>query len=164
MRQLWRTGFLPNRVRMIAASFLVKHLLVDWRRGEEWFWDTLCDADPASNPLNWQWVAGSGVDSAPYFRIFNPVLQAQKFDPEGEYVRRWVPELARTRGAGYPRTWRAPGERSRGAGVTLGKTYPSRSSTMPRPRPCARGLRGNAEQGVAGLSPPGQLRGKADPA
>ena len=95
MRQLWRTGFMPNRVRMIAASFLVKHLLIDWRRGETWFWDTLSDADPASNPLNWQWVTGSGVDSAPYFRIFNPVLQAQQFDPDGAYVRRWVPELAR---------------------------------------------------------------------
>ena len=82
MRQLWRTGYLPNRARLIVASFLVKHLLIDWRRGEEWFWDTLVDADPANNPLNWQWVAGVGVDSAPYFRIFNPVLQAEKFDPK----------------------------------------------------------------------------------
>ena len=94
MRQLWRTGYLPNRARLIVASFLVKHLLIDWRHGEAWFWDTLIDADPANNPLNWQWVAGAGVDSAPYFRIFNPVLQAEKFDPDGAYVRQWVPELA----------------------------------------------------------------------
>ena len=114
MRQLWRTGFMPNRLRMIAASFLVKHLLIDWRRGEEWFWDTLIDADPASNPLNWQWVAGSGVDSAPYFRIFNPVLQAQRFDPVGEYVRRWVPELARLEAPDIQLPGRRRARRSRG--------------------------------------------------
>ena len=84
-----------NRVRMIAASFLVKHLLIDWRAASAWFWDTLTDADPASNPTNWQWVAGSGADAAPYFRIFNPVLQGETFDPDGAYVRRWVPELGR---------------------------------------------------------------------
>jgi deoxyribodipyrimidine photo-lyase len=93
MRELWATGWMHNRVRMIAASFLVKHLLLDWRLGEAWFWDTLVDADPANNPAGWQWVAGSGADAAPYFRIFNPVLQGQKFDPEGAYVRRWVAEL-----------------------------------------------------------------------
>jgi deoxyribodipyrimidine photo-lyase len=125
MRQLWRTGFMPNRLRMIAASFLVKHLLVDWRRGEEWFWDTLTDADPASNPLNWQWVAGSGVDSAPYFRIFNPVVQAQRFDPGGEYVRRWVPELARLEAPDIHAPWRASSATLARAGVTLGKTYPN---------------------------------------
>jgi deoxyribodipyrimidine photo-lyase len=124
MRQLWRTGFMPNRLRMVAASFLVKHLLVDWRKGEEWFWDTLIDADPASNPLNWQWVAGSGVDSAPYFRIFNPVLQAQRFDPDGEYVRRWVPEVARLEAADIHAPWRASGAALARAGVTLSKTYP----------------------------------------
>ncbi len=86
MRLLWRTGFIHNRARMIAASFLVKHLLIDWRRGEAWFWDTLCDADPASNPRGWQWVAGSGADAAPFFRIFNPLLQGEKFDPDGAYV------------------------------------------------------------------------------
>ena len=93
MRELWQTGSMHNRVRMVAASFLVKNLLVDWRVGEQWFWDTLVDADEASNPGNWQWVAGSGADAAPYFRVFNPVLQAQKFDPHGDYVRRWIPEL-----------------------------------------------------------------------
>ena len=92
MRQLWRTGWMHNRVRMITASFLTKNLQVDWRTGEEWFWDTLVDADEASNAASWQWVAGSGADAAPYFRVFNPELQAKKFDPRGEYVHRWVPE------------------------------------------------------------------------
>ncbi len=94
MRQLWHTGFIHNRVRMVCASFLTKHLLLDWRLGEQWFWDTLVDADPANNTASWQWVAGSGADAAPYFRIFNPALQAAKFDPKGEYITRWVPELA----------------------------------------------------------------------
>ncbi len=94
-RTLGHTGYMHNRVRMIVASFLVKHLLVDWRRGEAWFWDTLCDADVANNPASWQWVAGSGADAAPYFRVFNPVLQAAKFDPDGRYIRRWVPEIAK---------------------------------------------------------------------
>jgi deoxyribodipyrimidine photo-lyase len=124
MRQLWRTGAMHNRVRMIAASFLVKHLLIDWRRGEAWFWDTLTDADPASNPMNWQWVAGSGADAAPYFRIFNPVLQGETFDPDGAYVRRWVPELGRLDPAHVHAPWRAPGEALARAGVVLGKTYP----------------------------------------
>jgi deoxyribodipyrimidine photo-lyase len=92
MRELWHTGYMHNRVRMVVASFLVKNLLVDWRIGEKWFWDTLVDADEASNPGNWQWVAGSGADAAPYFRVFNPVLQATKFDPDGAYISRWVPE------------------------------------------------------------------------
>lgn len=92
MRELWTTGTMHNRIRMVVASFLVKNLLIDWRRGEQWFWDTLVDADPASNPFNWQWVAGSGADAAPYFRVFNPELQRTKFDPHGDYVRRWVPE------------------------------------------------------------------------
>lgn len=92
MRELWRTGTMHNRVRMVVASFLIKNLLIDWRVGEQWFWDTLVDADEASNPANWQWVAGSGADAAPYFRVFNPVLQQKKFDPTGEYVARWVPE------------------------------------------------------------------------
>ncbi|MCE2716757.1 MAG: cryptochrome/photolyase family protein [Pseudomonadota bacterium] len=93
MRELWRTGYMHNRVRMITASFLVKHLLQPWQNGEKWFWDTLVDADVASNPFNWQWVAGCGADAAPYFRIFNPILQGEKFDPQGEYIRSWVPEL-----------------------------------------------------------------------
>ncbi|MDN3310771.1 deoxyribodipyrimidine photo-lyase [Microbacterium oryzae] len=94
MRELWRTGTMHNRVRMVVASFLVKNLLIDWRCGEEWFWDTLVDADAASNPFNWQWVAGSGADAAPFFRVFNPELQAQKFDPQRLYVRRWAPDHA----------------------------------------------------------------------
>ncbi len=93
MRELWATGTMHNRVRMVVASFLTKNLLIDWRRGEQWFWDTLVDADAAANPFNWQWVAGSGADAAPYFRVFNPELQATKFDPDGAYVRRWVPEV-----------------------------------------------------------------------
>ena len=110
---------------MIAASFLVKHLLIDWRRGETWFWDTLSDADPASNPLNWQWVTGSGVDSAPYFRIFNPVLQAQRFDPDGAYVRRWVSELARLEAPDIHAPWQASSVALARAGTILGKTYPN---------------------------------------
>lgn len=93
MRELWATGFMHNRVRMIVASFLIKHLLVPWQQGEAWFWDTLVDADIASNAASWQWVAGCGADAAPYFRIFNPFLQGHKFDPHGTYVRKWVPEL-----------------------------------------------------------------------
>ncbi|MCU1411319.1 MAG: deoxyribodipyrimidine photolyase [Rhodoglobus sp.] len=99
MRELWQTGVMHNRVRMIVASFLVKNLLVDWRVGEQWFWDTLVDADEASNPGNWQWVAGSGADAAPYFRVFNPELQREKFDKLGRYVNRWVPEYGTPR---YP--------------------------------------------------------------
>ncbi len=124
MRELWRTGYMHNRVRMIAASFLVKHLLIDWRRGEQWFWDTLCDADPANNPASWQWIAGCGVDAAPYFRIFNPVLQGETFDPDGAYVRRWVPELARLTAQSIHAPWRAPAEALSNAGVALGETYP----------------------------------------
>ena len=93
MRQLWKTGWMHNRVRMIVASFLIKDLFIDWRVGESWFWDTLVDADPASNPASWQWVAGCGADAAPYFRIFNPMLQSQKFDETGHYIRTFVPEL-----------------------------------------------------------------------
>ena len=92
MRELWRTGSMHNRVRMVTASFLIKNMLVDWRVGERWFWDTLVDADAASNPFGWQWVAGSGADAAPYFRIFNPELQAAKFDPHQQYIRANVPE------------------------------------------------------------------------
>ncbi len=94
MRQLWQTGYMHNRVRMIVASFLTKHLLINWQEGAKWFWDTLVDADLASNSVGWQWVAGCGADAAPYFRIFNPVLQGKKFDPNGDYVRKWIPQLA----------------------------------------------------------------------
>jgi deoxyribodipyrimidine photo-lyase len=108
MRELWTTGFMHNRVRMVAASFLIKHLLIPWQRGEAWFWDTLVDADLASNSASWQWVAGSGADAAPYFRIFNPVMQGEKFDPAGAYVRKWVPELATCSPKFIHRPWDAP--------------------------------------------------------
>lgn len=124
MRQLWHCGWMHNRVRMVAASFLVKHLLIDWREGERWFWDTLVDADPANNPASWQWVAGSGADAAPYFRVFNPVLQGQKFDPDGAYVGRHVPELAGLPSSHVHRPWQAPRETLSSAGVKLGETYP----------------------------------------
>jgi deoxyribodipyrimidine photo-lyase len=124
MRQLWETGWMHNRVRMVVASFLIKHLLIDWRLGQDWFWDTLCDADLANNAASWQWVAGSGADAAPYFRIFNPVLQGEKFDPDGAYVRRFVPELARLPNAVLHRPWEAPRETLAKAGVILGQTYP----------------------------------------
>ena len=124
MRELWRTGVMHNRVRMVAASFLVKHLLIDWRAGEQWFWDTLVDADPGSNPANWQWVAGSGADAAPYFRVFNPILQGEKFDPDGAYVRRWVPELARLPAGLIHQPWAAAPLELNAAGIELGKTYP----------------------------------------
>ncbi len=124
MRQLWHIGWMHNRARMIAASFLVKHLLLPWRLGEEWFWDTLVDADLASNSASWQWVAGSGADAAPYFRVFNPVLQGRKFDPGGAYVRRWVPELAPIATPHIHAPWEAPESMLRAAGVRLGDDYP----------------------------------------
>jgi deoxyribodipyrimidine photo-lyase len=124
MRQLWQTGWMHNRVRMVVASFLVKHLLTDWRCGESWFWDTLVDADPANNPASWQWVAGCGADAAPYFRIFNPVLQGQKFDPDGRYVHAYVPEIAKLPNEFVHRPWDAPPLVLASAGVRLGETYP----------------------------------------
>ena len=125
MRQLWQTGTMHNRVRMVVASFLAKDLLIDWRAGEAWFWDTLCDADPASNPANWQWVAGCGADAAPYFRIFNPVKQGETFDPDGAYVRRFVPELAALPDKWIHRPFEAPAAVLVQAGVILGKSYPA---------------------------------------
>ena len=124
LRELWATGTMHNRVRMIAASFLIKDLLVDWVEGERWFWDTLVDADIASNAASWQWVAGCGADAAPYFRIFNPVLQGEKFDPHGVYVRRWVPELADFPDPFIHRPWEAPRLVLDTAGVELGRNYP----------------------------------------
>jgi deoxyribodipyrimidine photo-lyase len=124
MRELWSTGWMHNRVRMIAASFLVKDLLLPWTCGAGWFWDCLVDADLASNTLGWQWVAGCGADAAPYFRVFNPVLQGRKFDPEGAYVRRWVPELAQVPTEWLHAPWEAPGTVLADAGVRLGTHYP----------------------------------------
>ncbi|PID45437.1 MAG: deoxyribodipyrimidine photolyase [Proteobacteria bacterium] len=108
MRELWATGWMHNRVRMIVASFLTKNLLIDWRVGERWFRDTLVDADLASNTMGWQWASGCGVDAAPYFRIFNPLLQSEKFDKNGDYIRRWVPELASLDNAFIHKPWAAP--------------------------------------------------------
>ena len=124
MRQLWRTGWMHNRNRMIAASLLTKNLLVPWQIGERWFWDTLVDADLASNCLGWQWTAGCGTDATPFFRIFNPVTQAQRFDPERTYLRRWVPELAQLPDRWIHRPWQAPARSLQEAGVRLDETYP----------------------------------------
>ena len=125
MRQLWATGWMHNRVRMIVASFLVKNLRIHWLEGARWFWDTLVDADLANNTLNWQWVAGCGADAAPYFRIFNPLTQSEKFDPAGDYVRRWVPELARLEAPHIHAPHAAPAAVLRAAGVQIGSTYPA---------------------------------------
>lgn len=125
MRELWLTGYMHNRARMVAASFLVKHLLIPWQEGERWFWDTLVDADLANNSGGWQWVAGCGADAAPYFRVFNPVLQGEKFDPNGDYVRRYAPELAGLEARWIHRPWEAPADVLRKAGVRLGETYPA---------------------------------------
>ncbi|CAN7415073.1 deoxyribodipyrimidine photo-lyase [Rhizobium sp. LjRoot30] len=124
MRQLWRHGFMHNRVRMITASFLVKDLMIDWREGERWFRETLVDADPASNGANWQWVAGTGADASPFFRIFNPTLQGEKFDPEGNYVRQFVPEIAGLDNKYIHRPSESPAKALEKAGITLGETYP----------------------------------------
>ncbi len=124
MRQLWQGGWMHNRVRMIVASFLIKDLLIHWREGQAWFWDTLVDADLANNAASWQWVAGTGADAAPYFRIFNPVLQGRKFDPDGDFVRRFVPELAHLPAEHIHEPWKAPAEVLQAAGVVLGRTYP----------------------------------------
>jgi deoxyribodipyrimidine photo-lyase len=124
MRELWATGWMHNRVRMIVASFLVKDLLLDWREGARWFWDTLVDADLASNTLGWQWTAGCGADAAPFFRIFNPVSQGEKFDQAGDYVRRWVPELTKLPAKWIHRPWEAPAAVLGSAGISLGRSYP----------------------------------------
>ncbi|BCA93860.1 deoxyribodipyrimidine photo-lyase [Legionella antarctica] len=121
MRELWRTGYMHNRVRMIVASFLTKDLMIDWRKGAAWFWDTLLDADLASNSASWQWVAGSGADAAPYYRIFNPVLQGEKFDPQGEYVKRWIPELTSVSKQWVHKPWQAP---KGSLPLVLGVDYP----------------------------------------
>jgi deoxyribodipyrimidine photo-lyase len=124
MRQLWATGWMHNRVRMITGSFLTKHLLLPWQKGEDWFWDTLVDADPASNAAGWQWVAGSGADAAPYFRVFNPITQGEKFDATGAYVRHWCPELKDLPDKHLHAPWKAPKSVLKEAGIELGKDYP----------------------------------------
>lgn len=124
MRELWHTGWMHNRVRMIVASFLVKDLLIPWQRGAAWFWDTLVDADLACNTLGWQWSAGCGADAAPYFRVFNPVTQGEKFDPQGDYVRHWIPELKRLPSEWVHKPWEAPARLLAEAGIELGSTYP----------------------------------------
>ncbi|NQU69823.1 MAG: deoxyribodipyrimidine photo-lyase [Rhodospirillales bacterium] len=127
MRELWSTGWMHNRMRMVVASFLTKDLLIDWREGARWFWDTLVDADLANNTFGWQWTAGCGADAAPFFRIFNPVMQGEKFDPEGRYVRRWIPELRELPDRFIHKPWEAPDDMMQAAGVSLGETYPKRT-------------------------------------
>ena len=124
MRELWTTGWMHNRVRMIAGSFLVKHIGAHWLHGARWFWDTLVDADLANNTMGWQWVAGTGADAAPYFRIFNPLTQAKRFDPAGDYVSRWLPELAALPQRYIHAPWMAPANVLHDAGVVLSETYP----------------------------------------
>lgn len=124
MRELWQTGYIHNRVRMIVGSFLVKNLLLHWHHGERWFWDCLVDADLANNSASWQWIAGCGADAAPYFRVFNPILQGKKFDAAGEYTRHYVPELNAIPDKYLFSPWEAPEEVLKEAGIILGKTYP----------------------------------------
>lgn len=124
MRELWHTGTMHNRVRMLVGSFLVKNLRIHWLQGAKWFWDTLLDADLANNSLGWQWIAGCGADAAPYFRVFNPVSQSEKFDAEGLYIRKWVPELSKLPDKWLSKPWEAPHEILMSSGVILGKTYP----------------------------------------
>ena len=124
MRELWQTGYMHNRLRMIVGSFLVKNLLIHWLEGEKWFWDCLVDADLASNSAGWQWVAGSGADAAPYFRIFNPITQGLKFDPDGEYTKKYVPELKNLPNKYLFSPWEAPKEILETARIELGVDYP----------------------------------------
>jgi deoxyribodipyrimidine photo-lyase len=124
MRELWHTGWMHNRVRMIVASFLTKDLLIGWQKGAAWFWNTLVDADLANNTLGWQWTAGCGADAAPFFRIFNPVTQSERFNPDGTYIRRWVPELGRLPNEWIHQPWAAPQPILADAGVVIGTTYP----------------------------------------
>lgn len=124
MRELWQTGFMHNRARMAVASFLVKHLLIPWQEGAKWFLDTLLDADIANNTMGWQWVAGSGADASPYFRIFNPITQGEKFDKNGEYIRKWVPELKDMPNKYIHKPWEAPEHILQKANIKLGHTYP----------------------------------------
>ncbi len=137
MRELWTTGWMHNRVRLIVASFLVKDLLIPWQEGAKWFWNTLVDADLANNTLGWQWTAGCGADAAPYFRIFNPVTQAEKFDPKGEYIRRWIPELSHLPIPWIFKPWEAPAQILQKAKVVLGNDYPKPIINHQKARACA---------------------------
>ena len=124
MRQLWQTGYMHNRLRMIVGSFLVKNLRIHWHHGQAWFWDTLFDADLANNSASWQWIAGCGADAAPYFRIFNPITQGLKFDPDGSFIRKFVPELANVPTKFIFQPWEAPQTVLAESGVKLGEDYP----------------------------------------
>ena len=124
MRELWQTGYMHNRLRMIVGSFLVKNLLIDWRQGEKWFWDCLVDANLASNSASWQWIAGCGADAAPYFRIFNPITQGKKFDPDATYIKKYVPELSALPIEHIFSPWEAPEATLETSGVILGQNYP----------------------------------------
>jgi deoxyribodipyrimidine photo-lyase len=137
MRELWQTGFMHNRVRMLVASLLTKHLRIPWQEGARWFWDTLVDADLANNTLGWQWTAGCGVDAAPYFRIFNPLRQSEKFDPEARYLRRWLPQLCALPNQHIHAPWLAPSAVLAQAGVDLGSTYPRPILDLDRERQTA---------------------------
>jgi deoxyribodipyrimidine photo-lyase len=134
MRELWTTGYMHNRVRMIVASFLIKNLLIPWQEGARWFWNTLVDADLANNTMGWQWCAGCGADAAPFFRIFNPVLQGEKFDKEGRYIRRWIPELARLENRYLHKPWAADPSVLAAAGIVPGKDYPEPVVDLPDSR------------------------------
>ena len=137
MRELWQTGYMHNRVRMIVASFLVKNLLIHWHHGEAWFWDTLIDADLANNSASWQWVAGCGADAAPYFRIFNPITQSERFDPEGIYIRKYVPELTSLPNKYLFAPWEAPSSIRADAGVFIGENYPKPICDLKKSREAA---------------------------
>ena len=124
MQELWQTGYMHNRLRMVVGSFLVKNLLLHWHHGERWFWDCLIDADLANNSAGWQWIAGSGADAAPYFRIFNPITQGQKFDPDGKYTRKYLPVLNDMPDKFLFNPWEAPEDVLKSAGIKLGENYP----------------------------------------
>lgn len=157
MRQLWQTGWMHNRLRLITGSFLTKDLLIDWREGERWFWDTLIDGDEASNTSQWQWIGGSGADAQPFFRIFNPVAQGRKFDAAGDYIRRYVPELAALSGQDIHAPWTADAAVLAKAGVELGKTYPApivdHAEARDRALAAFRSLRRGAEAEPGGGAP-----------